>query len=223
VTDLYLDEPSEHVPPTLGRRPRIAVVFYSATGNVHAMAHALAEGAMESDTEVRILRVPETAPHTAVAANPSWQAYVDSVEVPEVTLADLEWADGLAFGTPARFGGPSSQLKSVIDSCGGLWARGVLIDKVATCFTSASTPHGGLESTLLALNNAFYHWGAIVLPLGYTAPVVHEHGNPYGSSWVSRDSAPPDTLALDVCRQQGRRLAKVTRAVAGGLGVLSER
>jgi NAD(P)H dehydrogenase (quinone) len=197
--------------------PRIAVVFYSSTGNVHAMAHALAEGAAEAGADVRVRRAPETAPPEAIASNPRWQAYVDAVEVPEVVLSDLEWAEGLAFGTPTRFGGPAAQLKNVLDSTGGLWFKGALVNKVATGFTTASTGHGGLESTILALNNVFYHWGAIVLPLGYTAPVVHEHGNPYGASWVSRKSAPPDDLALDACRHQGRRLAEVTRAVVHGL------
>ena len=197
---------------------KIAVVFHSATGNVHAMAHALAEGALQRGAEVRVRRAPETAPPDAIATNPRWQAYVDDIAptVEEVAMDDLEWADGLAFGSPTRFGGPTAQLKNVLDATGGLWFRGLLQDKVATGFTSASTGHGGLESTILALNNVFYHWGSIVLPTGYTAPIFHEHGNPYGASWVSRKSAPPDDTALEASRQQGRRLADVTSALVRG-------
>jgi NAD(P)H dehydrogenase (quinone) len=197
---------------------KIAVVFHSATGNLHAMAHALAEGAEESGAEVRVRRAPETAPAEAIAANPRWQRYVDEVAptVQEVAMDDLEWADGFAFGSPTRFGGPTAQLKSVLDSTGGLWFKGALADKIATGFTSASTGHGGLESTILALNNVFYAWGAIILPTGYTAPVFNEHGNPYGASWVSRRSAPPDDLALEAARQQGRRLADVTATFVRG-------
>ena len=199
---------------------KIAVVFHSATGNVHAMAHALADGALQRGAEVRVRRAPETAPPDAIATNPRWQAYVDDVAptVEEVAMDDLEWADGLAFGSPTRFGGPTAQLKNVLDATGGLWFRGLLQDKVATGFTSASTGHGGLESTILALNNVFYHWGSIVLPTGYTAPIFHEHGNPYGASWVSRKSAPPDDTALEASRQQGRRLADVTGALVRGRG-----
>ena len=109
----------------------------------------------------------------------------------EVAPDDLEWADGLAFGTPTRFGGPAAQLKSFVDTTGGLWAQGKLADKVATSFTSASTAHGGLEATVLAINNIFYHWGAIVVPLGYGDPHLLESGNPYGGSFVSRKSAAP--------------------------------
>ena len=197
---------------------KIAVVFHSATGNVHAMAHALAEGAEESGAEVRVRRAPETAPADAIAANERWQRYVDEVapRVQEVEMDDLEWADGFAFGSPTRFGGPTAQLKNVLDATGGLWFRGVLADKVATGFTSASTGHGGLESTILALNNVFYHWGSIVLPVGYTAPAFNELGNPYGASWVSRKGAAPDDASLEAARQQGRRLADVTATLVRG-------
>jgi NAD(P)H dehydrogenase (quinone) len=197
---------------------KIAVVFHSATGNVHALAHALAEGAEESGAEVRIRRAPETAPPEAIAQNERWQRYLDEVAptVDEVAMDDLEWADGFAFGSPTRFGGPTAQLKSVLDSTGGLWFKGALADKIATGFTSSSTGHGGLESTILAMNNVFYAWGSIILPTGYTAPVFNEHGNPYGASWVSRKGAPPDDLALEAARQQGRRLAGVTTAFVKG-------
>jgi NAD(P)H dehydrogenase (quinone) len=197
---------------------RILVVYYSATGNTAKLATALAGGARETEAEVRVRTVPETAPPGAVASNPRWQAWVDAGPHHEfATLGDLEWADGLAAGSPTRFGGPAAQLKSFLDSTGGLWAQGKLVNKVATSFTTASTAHGGLESTVLATNNIFYHWGAIVLPLGYTDPRLLESGNPYGGSFVSRKSAEPDELALDALRFQGRRLATVSRYVADGL------
>ncbi|WP_033292374.1 NAD(P)H:quinone oxidoreductase [Amycolatopsis jejuensis] len=197
---------------------RILVVYYSATGNTAALAGALAEGGTETGAQVRVRTVPETAPAAAVAGNPRWQAWVDAGPHHDLaTLADLEWADGLALGSPTRFGGPAAQLKSFVDTTGGLWAQGKLADKVATSFTSASTAHGGLEATVLAINNIFYHWGAIVLPLGYADPHLMESGNPYGGSFVSRKSAAPDETALGALRLQGRRLATITTHVATGL------
>ncbi|MBN9741591.1 TrpR-binding protein [Amycolatopsis sp. A1MSW2902] len=199
---------------------RILVVYYSATGNTAALAGALAEGAGEAGAEVRVRTVAETAPPEAIASNRRWQAWVDSGPHHELAaLADLEWADGLALGSPTRFGGPAAQLKSFVDATGGLWAQGKLADKVATSFTSASTAHGGLEATVLAINNIFYHWGAIVLPLGYADPHLMESGNPYGGSFVSRKSAAPDGTALQALRIQGRRLATITTHVATGLTV----
>jgi len=198
--------------------PKIAVVFYSATGNVAALAEAVAEGARKEGAEVRVRPVRELAPPAAVASNPRWQAWVDSNPYEQTaTLDDLAWADGFALGSPTRFGGPAGQLKEFLDSTGGLWAKGALIDKVGTSFTSSSTKHGGLESTILAMNNVLYHWGSIVLPLGYTDQHVMESGNPYGGSFVSRKSAAPDEEALGACRVQGARLARVTRYVAAGL------
>ena len=193
---------------------RIAIVYYSATGNVAAMAHAMAQGAQEAGAQVRVRRVAETAPAEAIDANPRWRAFVDADGDPLASLDDLEWADGLAFGSPTRFGGPASQLKAFLDTTGGLWFRGALATKVCTGFTSASTMHGGLESTILALNNHFYHWGSLVMPLGYADEhVAKVTGNPYGASWVSRKGAAPDDDALEAARLQGLRLARVASAL----------
>jgi len=40
------------------------------------------------------------------------------------------WADAVIFGSPTRFGSPAAQLRTFIDSLGGLWAEGKLADKV---------------------------------------------------------------------------------------------
>ena len=196
--------------------PRIAIVYYSATGNIASMAHAMAEGAAAEGADVRVRRVAENAPADAIAANPRWQAFVDSATDPIADLDDLRWGQGLAFGSPTRFGGPAAQLKSFLDTTGGLWFTGELATKVCTSFTTASTGHGGLESTILALNNHFYHWGSIIVPLGYAdAHVAKVTGNPYGASYVSRKGAAPDADALEACRLQGARLARVTGRLAG--------
>lgn len=198
---------------------RIAVVYYSATGNIAAMAHALAEGARSAGAEVRVRRVAEMAPQEAIDGNPRWAAFVEKMrDEPTATLDDLAWADGMAFGSPTRFGAAASQLRAFLDTTGGMWAQGQLYDKVATSFTSASTTHGGLESTILSMSNTFYHWGSLILPLGYADPHVRKvSGNPYGASFVSRSSAPSDEVALEASRAHGRRLAKVSAYVRAGL------
>jgi NAD(P)H dehydrogenase (quinone) len=191
---------------------RIAVVYYSATGNLFMLASAIAEGAASEGAEVRLRKVRELADEEVIAANPRWFAHREATaDIPEATLDDLEWADGFAMGSPTRFGNSAEQLKAFIDTSGGLWAQGKLANKVGTAFTSASTGHGGLETTILAMNNVLYHWGTIVMPLGYAAdPSLMSSGNPYGASWVSRKSAAPDDDALQAARVQGTRLAEVT-------------
>jgi NAD(P)H dehydrogenase (quinone) len=109
---------------------------------------------------------------------------------------------------------PAAQLKQFLDQTGGLWFKGALIDKVVTAFTSASTTHGGVESTVLAMLNTAYHWGSVVMPLGYTADEVKVTGNPYGSSFVSRKGAAPDAESRATAQHQGRRLVRVATAVS---------
>ena len=194
---------------------RIAVVYYSATGNLFMLASAIAEGAASEGAEVRLRKVRELAAEEVIAANPRWVAHREAtVDIPEASVDDLEWADGFALGSPTRFGLPAAPLKLFLDQTGGLWMRKQLVDKVGTAFTSSSTSHGGLEATILAINTVLYHWGSIVMPLGYTDATVDETGNPYGASWVSRKRSVPDDAALATARWQGRRLARVSAAVA---------
>jgi NAD(P)H dehydrogenase (quinone) len=200
---------------------RIAVIYYSATGNVHALARAVAEGAANEGAEVRLRHVAELPQEMLISFTQYWGRHRSELEDhPEASLEDLEWADGIALGTPTRFGNVAAQLKVFLDLAGELWQRGALVDKVATSFTSSQTEHGGQESTILALNNTLYHWGAIVLPLGYTVHEVFNGGaNPYGASYTS-DNRPegPDEKAIVVARAQGARLARV----AGVIGAARE-
>jgi NAD(P)H dehydrogenase (quinone) len=193
---------------------KIAVIYYSSTGNVHQLAGALAQGAEEAGSEVRLRRVPELAPEEAIDSNPMWRAHVDTTagEVQEATPADLEWADGYALGTPTRFGTPAAQMKQFIDTLGGLWFTGKLANKGATAFTSAQNVHGGNETTILTLFNVFSHFGAVIVPPGYTDPLLFEAGgNPYGTSSASAGKSAAVTDAeRAAARYQGRRLAEVT-------------
>lgn len=190
---------------------KTAIIYYSATGGTHKLALAVAEGAQEAGGEVRLLKVRELAPESAIASNEGWAAHrLETQSLPEATLADLEWADVIIFGAPTRFGLPAAQLKQFIDTTGPLWGAGKLINKIVSSFTSTATLHGGQESTILALNNTFYHWGAIIVPPGYGDPIQFAAGNPYGASFTSQNGAvPPDETALASARYQGRRTVQV--------------
>jgi len=198
------------------RVTRIAVIYYSATGNVHALARAVAGGAADEGAEVRLRHVAELPEEMLISFKQFWGRHRSELEdQPDAALEDLEWADGIAFGTPTRFGNVAAQLKLFLDLAGELWQQGKLIDKVATAFTSAQTEHGGHESTILALNNTLYHWGAIVLPLGYTAhEAFNGGGNPYGTSFTSDHHVEgPDETTLLVARAQGARLARLAGVI----------
>jgi NAD(P)H dehydrogenase (quinone) len=195
----------------------VLVAYYSATGHVHALAKAVAQGAEDAGGEVRLRPVEELAPEMLISQNQAWGRHRSEVsDEPTATLEDLEWADGIAFGSPTRFGNVAAQLKMFLDQAGALWEQGKLINKVATSFVSSLTEHGGQESTILALNNTFYHWGAIVLPLGYTVrEAFNGGGNPYGASYTSGTRVgqlDPHTIASAVA--QGERLARVSGVIA---------
>jgi NAD(P)H dehydrogenase (quinone) len=196
----------------------VAVVYYSSTGNVHALAEALAAGAREAGADVRLRRAAELAPPEAVDANPAWRRHADATaHIPEATHDDLRWADAYAFGTPARYGNVSSQLKQFLDTTAPLWAAGELSDKPVTAFTSAINRHGGNESTLLALYNSMHHWGAIIVPPGYThEAVAAAGGNPYGTAHPSGGGL-PEEAALDAARHQGARLVRVAALLRPGV------
>ncbi len=197
---------------------RIAVIYYSSTGHVHQMARALADGAEESGAEVRLRRTAELAPEEVIRSQDAWHEHYQATRdtVPEATLEDLQWADGYAFGTPTRYGLPTAQLKQFLDMTGTLWARGELADKPVTSFTSSQNQHGGQESTILALNNVFYHWGCLIVPPGYTDPTLFEAGgNPYGTSYASHgEIRNVDPTVLAAARYQGQRLTHFAERLA---------
>ncbi len=164
---------------------RLAIIFYSTYGTNHQMAQIAAEAARAAGAEVRLLRVAETAPKEVVEGQEAWKAQADkTTDIPVVTHADMEWANAYLFSAPTRYGSMPSQLRAFIDTLGGLWQKGALANKAVSAMTSSQTLHGGQESTLLGLYVTFMHWGAILVPPGYTDPVIFETGNPYGYSAI---------------------------------------
>lgn len=190
---------------------KIVVIYYSATGTTYKMALAVKEGAEKTGAQVRLRKVRELAPDEAVASNEGWSNHrLETQNVLEATLSDLEWADAIILGAPTRYGVPAAQLKQFIDTTGPLWAQGKLVNKIGSSFTSAATAHGGHESTILALNNTFYHWGCLIVGPGYADPIQFQSGNPYGTSFTSQNgTVPPDEVTLSAARFQGQRVADV--------------
>jgi NAD(P)H dehydrogenase (quinone) len=193
---------------------RLAIVYYSTYGTNHAMASEAAEAARAAGAEVRLLKVRETAPPEVVAAQDAWSAQAEkSSDVPEATPDDLVWANAFLFSSPTRYGGAASQMRSFIDTLGPVWQKGLLADKAFSAMTSAQNPHGGQETTLQTLYVTAMHWGAILVPPGYTdASVFASGGNPYGAS-VTADGKPLSDEMKAVIRHQATRLV----AMAGKL------
>ena len=194
----------------------LTIVYYSSTGQTWQIASAVEQGARAAGAQTRLRKVPELASAETIAVKPAWQAHINATrDVPEATLADLEWADGFVFGTPTRFGLPAAQLKQFIDTTGPLWATGKLQDKAAAAFTGAGNMHGGQEATLLALHNVFYHWGSIIVPVGYTDKLLSAAGgNPYGVSYTDGRGKPLPEEVFAAAHYEGGRVARFAAVLA---------
>jgi NAD(P)H dehydrogenase (quinone) len=201
-----------------GGQVRVAVIYYSATGTVYELAKTAAIAAEKAGAEVRLRKVKEMAQQEVIAANRMWSEHVHATRhVAEATLEDLDWADALLMGAPTRYGTPAAQLKQFIDTTGPLWGQGRLINKIASSFTATATAHGGQESTILALNNTFYHWGAIIVPPGYADPIQFRTGNPYGTSHTSQNGEiPPGEMQLAAMDFQARRVVEIAQVFKRG-------
>ncbi|MEV4159721.1 NAD(P)H:quinone oxidoreductase [Nonomuraea dietziae] len=191
----------------------LAVIYYSSTGTITAIAREMAAAAEAAGASVRLRRVAELAPQAVIDSVPGWAENVAATsDIPEATPDDMVWADAVIFGTPTRFGNVASQVKQFIDTLGGLQYQGLLADKVYSGFTSTATAHGGHESTLLALGNTFHHFGGIIVPPGYTDPV---HANPYGvSHHTANGTIPVGEETLAAARAQAVRVVRFASALS---------
>eukprot|EP01016_Furgasonia_blochmanni_P023296 TRINITY_DN2518_c0_g1_i21.p2 TRINITY_DN2518_c0_g1~~TRINITY_DN2518_c0_g1_i21.p2 ORF type:complete len:163 (-),score=38.50 TRINITY_DN2518_c0_g1_i21:46-534(-) len=147
---------------------KVLVVFYSTYGHIYTLAKAEAEGAKAAGCLVDIKRVPETLPEEVLVKMGAKDAAEQWKDVPFVTADDLKNYDAILFGFPTRFGGMAAQMKTFIDSLGGLWRNDGLVGKLGGIFTSSSLQHGGNELTILSSFVPLYHLGFSLVGLPYT-------------------------------------------------------
>lgn len=197
--------------------PKILIAFYSRSGTIEALAKAMGEGAKQEGAELRLRRAREVVPQNIMEHVPGWAeaaaAMNERYESPNED--DARWADAIIFGTPTRFGGACSELRAYIDGLGGLWMTGALNGKLGSAFSSTASAHGGNETTILSLYPTMAHLGLVIVPTGYSDPSLFLAGTPYGSSAISpvQNPASPTPQDLDVARYQGKRVAKLAKAL----------
>lgn len=132
-----------------------------------------------------------------------------------MSLEDLQECQGLALGSPTRFGNMAAPLKYFFDQTASLWLAGALVDKPAAVFTSTASLHGGQESTLLSMMLPLMHHGMMILGLPYTESLLtntQTGGTPYGlSHWAGAGSDKPlSSEEISLAKALGKRLATVT-------------
>jgi len=202
---------------------KILVVFYSAYGHIYQMAEAVAAGVKEiPGTEVSLRRVPETLSDDLLKKIGAFDAQKTFAHVPVCAVEELAEVDAIIFGAPTRFGNMCGQMRQFLDGTGGLWAKGALVGKVGSVFTSSGTQHGGQESTILSFHTTLLHHGMIIVGLPYTFSEQTQTDivagcSPYGASTIagSTGGRTPNEPELAGARFQGRHVAAITAKLVG--------
>ncbi|QKJ66703.1 NAD(P)H:quinone oxidoreductase [Deefgea piscis] len=194
----------------------ILVLYYSTHGATRQMAQLIARGIeATAGCSARLRTVPRIS--TVCEAT---EADIPNAGAPYVTLNDLLECDGLALGSPTRFGNMAAPMKYFWDSTIADWLKGTLIGKPASVFTSSGTLHGGNESTLLTMMLPLLHHGMLIVGTPYSETALMSTttgGTPYGPShWAGTESNQSISDSERVlCLAQGRRLAEIALKLKG--------
>ena len=110
----------------------------------------------------------------------------------------------------------AAPLKYFLDTTGGLWQSGDLIDKPAACFTSSASLHGGQETTLISMMLPLLHHGCLLMGTPYSEPALFNTltgGTPYGPSHMAgHDSKNPiSPEEKELCVALGKRMATLIK------------
>jgi NAD(P)H dehydrogenase (quinone) len=192
---------------------RILVLYYSMYGHVETMSGAVAEGARSAGAEVAVKRVQELVPREVMEKSGGKLDQAAPLADPQ----ELDQYDGIIVGCPTRYGRMAAQMAQFWDQTGGLWARGALIGRVGSAFTSTASQHGGQETTLMAVHTMLFHHGMVLVGLPYSATGLVRldevsGGTPYGATAIAggRGERQPSENELELARFQGRHVAEIT-------------
>ena len=187
----------------------ILVLYYSVHGATQDMAMQIARGVEQAGLEAKVRCVPKVSPVSQATEDdipPSGAIYCSA--------EDLKNCAGLALGSPTHFGNMAADMKYFWDRTSSHWLNGDLINKPAAVFTSTSSLHGGMESTLLSMMLPLFHHGMVVAGLPYSLPQLMsttEGGTPYGAShWAGAENKKPVSETESIfCLEIGKRLANL--------------
>lgn len=191
---------------------RILVLYYSRLGATEKMARLIAQGVEQAGAEAVIRTVPALA---TVEENTRPAALAEQGP-PYCQIEELAHCDGLALGSPTRFGNMAAPLKHFIDSTSNSWLSGDLSGKPAAVFTSTGGLHGGQESTLLSMMLPLLHHGMLLLGIPYSEAGLmrtKSGGTPYGASHLAgiEGQREVDDDEAQLCIALGKRLANAAQ------------
>ncbi len=191
----------------------LLVLFYSASGSVKNLAHAIADGAENESMDIKIRTVPKVSP-SVEKSDPD----VPNSDEIYCTKEDLINCSGLALGSPTRFGSMAAPLKYFLDSTGDLWATNALENKPGIAFTSTGSMHGGQEVTIFNLITFMLHHGMIISGTPYSFTNLNKTksgGTPYGPSHVENFNSSNELTKdeYEIAKNSGARLAQLIKKI----------
>lgn len=190
--------------------PYILILYYSRTGAVMQLAQYIARGVhVVAGIEARLRTVPPVSATCEAVDNA-----IPATGAPYATLDDLRHCQGLALGSPTRFGNMAAPLKYFLDSTSALWLAGDLVDKPAAVFSSSSSMHGGQETTLTSMMLPLLHHGMLMVGLPYSQMALSTTsmgGTPYGATHVAgmENNQPVSQDEMTLAKALGERLARI--------------
>lgn len=196
---------------------KVQIVFHSLYTHVYQLAEAVAEGARQvAGSDVRIAQVAETLSPEILEKMGAVETKKSFAHIPVADPQQLAEADAIILGSPTRYGAATSQMQAFLDATGGMWAKGALVGKVGSAFTSTASQHGGQETTLVHMHTFFYHQGMVVTGVPYAAQELLNleeisGGTPYGASTIAgpRGERTPTANELAIARFQGKHVAQL--------------
>lgn len=177
---------------------KLAIVYFSGSGNTRHMAEAVLAGA-------RSVAGTETVIHAIEGRD-----IVEGRYTNEAVIADLDTADAMIFGAPTYMGGPAAQFKTFADATSGRWYTQAWSGKLAAGFTVSASPSGDKLNTLQYFNILAMQHGMIWAGLGQLPQLepagINRIGFYLGAAGQAA-AAPPNALDLDTGRALGARIA----------------
>jgi len=191
---------------------KILVLYYSRHGATQEMAQLVARGVEKIPGMSALLR---TVPEISTVCE-SVEGSIPDKGAPYVSNDDLIHCSGLVLGSPTRFGNMAAPMKHFIDSTSASWMSGHLSGKPAGLFTSASSLHGGHESTLLSMMIPLLHHGMLIAGTPYSEPELLSTttgGTPYGPSHVAgkESNLPISSDEKNLCIAMGQRVSETAK------------
>lgn len=179
----------EAVPPREpGSSPRVLIAYYSLSGNTEKMARGVAEGIQHAGGVTAVVK-----------------------QVGEVTMQDLQAADGIVLGCPTYYANMPGKMKVAIDDWS--WKMKVdFTDKVGGAFATGGGQVGGKEHVVTSLLLFMLSNRMIVAgPLYRNEKSGSVWGEPGSAAMTGPLDPGVSEPELDSARRLGKRIASLVK------------